>query len=52
MNVVYNQYIMTNDDPRFDIWFNDERGSSDEFEIESDVDDVVEDDYSEEKDEY
>jgi hypothetical protein len=36
---------MTNDDPRFDIWFNEERGSSDDFEIEDDCDEVEEDLY-------
>ncbi len=43
---------MTTDDPRFDLWFNDERGSSEDFEIESDCDETIEDDYSDNEDEY
>jgi hypothetical protein len=42
----------SSDDPRFDAWFDEERGSSDDFDIESDVDDTIEDDYSDEEDEY
>ena len=33
-------------------WFEEERGSSDDFDIEEDADDVIEDDYSDDTDSY
>lgn len=39
----------SNGDPRYDAWFEEERASSEDFDIESDVDDV---DYDNMEDEY
>ena len=45
-------YLSNSNDPRFDDWFQSERGGGDnDIEIELDVDDVIEDDYNNQYDE-